>query len=63
MCKSGFDDNAGDVACDQLGYLRADDVYTYDKCVNTIVCVCWCVCVGVYMLVWVCECVAMCVHV
>ena len=31
VCKSGFDDNAGDVACDQLGYLRVDDVYTYAK--------------------------------
>ena len=30
VCKDGFDDDAGDVACRQLGYVRADDVYTYD---------------------------------
>ena len=47
VCQSGFDDDAADVACDQLGYLRSDDVYTYAKCVNTIVCVCVCVGMGV----------------
>ena len=29
VCKDGFNDDAGDVACDQLGYIRATDVYTY----------------------------------
>ena len=30
VCTTGFDDDAGDVACRQLGYVRASDVYTYD---------------------------------
>lgn len=29
VCRDGFDDDAGDVACDQLGYLGASDVSTY----------------------------------
>ena len=29
VCKDGFDDDAGDVACRQLGYVRSTDVYTY----------------------------------
>ena len=41
VCKNGFDDDAGDVACDQLGYLRADDVYTYAKCVNSMYMCAW----------------------
>ena len=28
VCKDGFDDDAGDVACRQLGYVRSSDVYT-----------------------------------
>ena len=28
ICGYGFDDNAGDVACRQLGYEQAEDVYT-----------------------------------
>ena len=59
VCKNGFDDDAGDVACDQLGYLRADDVYTYAKCVNSIVCVS--VCVSVCLCVCVCFCLCPCV--
>ena len=31
ICTTGFDDDAGDVACRQLGYVRASDVYTYDN--------------------------------
>ena len=70
VCKNGFDDDAGDVACDQLGYLRADDVYTYAKCVNSIVCVCLCVCVSVCLCMFVsvsmrlcfCVCMHACVH-
>ena len=27
ICKDGFNDDAGDVACRQLGYLRSSDVY------------------------------------
>ena len=30
VCKDGFDDDAGDVACRQLGYLRSSDVYVYE---------------------------------
>ena len=30
ICTTGFDDDAGDVACRQLGYVRSSDVYTYD---------------------------------
>ena len=30
VCTNGFDDNAGDVACRQLGYVRSTDVYTDD---------------------------------
>ena len=29
ICKDGFDDDAGDVACKQLGYVQFSDVYTY----------------------------------
>ena len=29
ICTTGFDDAAGDVACRQLGYVQADEVYTY----------------------------------
>ena len=29
VCTTGFDDDAGDVACRQLGYVRSTDVYTY----------------------------------
>ena len=29
ICTTGFDDEAGDVACRQLGYVRPTDVYTY----------------------------------
>ena len=28
ICNKGFDDDAGDVACSQLGYSRSSDVYT-----------------------------------
>lgn len=28
VCKDGFNDNAGDVACHQLGYAQASNVYT-----------------------------------
>ena len=28
VCRNGFDDEAGDVACRQLGYLRSSHVYT-----------------------------------
>ena len=62
VCKNGFDDDAGDVACDQLGYLRADDVYTYAKCVNSIVCVCVCVSVCLCMFVSVSMRLFLCVH-
>ena len=27
ICTNGFDDDAGDVACDQLGYVQSSDVY------------------------------------
>ena len=30
VCRNGFDDDAADVACRQLDYVRANDVYTYD---------------------------------
>jgi len=26
VCSQGFDDDAGDVACKQLGYLRSSDI-------------------------------------
>ena len=29
ICRDGFDNDAGDVACRQLGYVEASDVYTY----------------------------------
>ena len=29
ICDAGFDDDDGDVACRQLGYLRSSNVYTY----------------------------------
>ena len=29
VCSNGFDDDAADVACRQLDYIRADDVYSY----------------------------------
>ena len=35
VCRYGFDDDAGDVACRQLGYIQSTDVYTYDGYVNT----------------------------
>ena len=31
VCKNGFDDDAADVACRQLDYVQADDVYTYSS--------------------------------
>ena len=31
ICDYGFDDDAGDVACSQLGYDRSSDVYTNRK--------------------------------
>ena len=31
ICKKGFDDDAGNVACKQLGYARSSDVYTYSQ--------------------------------
>jgi len=31
ICTNGFDDDAGDVACRQLGYLQASNVYTYSS--------------------------------
>ena len=30
VCKDGFDDDAGDVACRQLGYVRFSDVSVYE---------------------------------
>ena len=36
ICKDGFDDDAGDVACRQLGYARSSDVYVVEQYVNTI---------------------------
>jgi len=29
ICTDGFDDEAGDVACRQLGYVQSKDVYAY----------------------------------
>ena len=29
VCNNGFDDNAGDVACKQLGFKRSTGVYVY----------------------------------
>ena len=29
ICRNGFDDNAGDVACKQLGYKQSDELSTY----------------------------------
>ena len=29
VCAGGFDDNAGEVACRQLGYVRSSDVQSY----------------------------------
>ena len=31
ICTSGFNDDAGDVACRQLGYIQSSDVYTYSS--------------------------------
>jgi len=31
ICTDGFDDDAGDVACQQLGYVQSSDVYTYSS--------------------------------
>ena len=31
VCKDGFDDDAGDVACRQLGYTQSSDIYTYTQ--------------------------------
>ena len=28
ICDTGFDDDAGDVACRQLGYVQSSDVYS-----------------------------------
>ena len=36
VCKDGFDDNAGDVACRQLGCAQSSDVYTYTYCSSYI---------------------------
>ena len=36
VCKDGFDDYAGDVACRQLGYAQSSDVYTYTYCTSYI---------------------------
>ena len=30
ICKSGFDNDAGDVACKQLGYKQSSDLTTYE---------------------------------
>ena len=30
ICESGFNDDAGDVACKQLGFKESDDLTTYD---------------------------------
>ena len=37
ICDSGFDDNAGDVACSQLGYDRSSDVYTDRRYVHSYI--------------------------
>ena len=29
ICDTGFDDDAGDVACRQLGYIQSSDVHSY----------------------------------
>ena len=29
VCRSGFNNDAGDVACRQLGYVQSSDVYSY----------------------------------
>ena len=29
VCRGGFNNDAGDVACRQLGYVRSSDVYSY----------------------------------
>ena len=29
ICSGGFDDDAADVACRQLGYVQSSDVYSY----------------------------------
>ena len=31
VCNNGFDDNAGDVACKQLGFKRSTGVYVYSE--------------------------------
>ena len=31
VCADGFDDNAADVVCRNLGYLRSNGMYTYDS--------------------------------
>ena len=31
VCRNGFDDDAADVACRQLDYVQADDLYTYSS--------------------------------
>ena len=36
ICSSGFDDDAGDVACSQLGYDESSRVYTDDEYVNSV---------------------------
>ena len=30
VCRNGFDDDAAEVACNQLGYVRFSNVFTYD---------------------------------
>ena len=30
ICRNGFDDNAGDVACRQLGHERSSELSTYE---------------------------------
>ena len=36
VCRDGFDDDAANVACRQLGYVQSSDIYTFDEYVNTI---------------------------
>ena len=31
VCSQGFNDDAGDVACKQLGYRRSDDILSSDQ--------------------------------
>ena len=36
VCSQGFDDDAGDVACKQLGYLRSSDILDSSQLVRHI---------------------------